>query len=105
MIRQFLAVASVLLFSSSAIAQMKIEDVKARHGRHGPERASLDVIPGDEVVFTYNVIGLRAKDKIDFETSYKVTNADGKVVLDNKSNQKEILALGGGQATGWIALS
>jgi hypothetical protein len=104
MVRCLLAASLILALSVPAFAELKIVGIKARHGRQGPERKSLDITPGDELIITFNVTGLRAAAKTDLETFFRVTNADGKVVAENKSTQKDTLAFGGGQVPWSIAI-
>jgi hypothetical protein len=103
--RLWLALPLALALAAPAAAGLKLQDIKARHGAHGPERASLDVAPGDEVVFTYTLtgVGTDPDGKVDCELRQTISDAGGKVLLDNKTPIKEALGFGGGYMPGVAA--
>jgi hypothetical protein len=83
--------------ASPALAQVAIKNIQARHGQFGPERASLDLYPGDEVVFTYTIEGVKTDPAgtvaCDFEL--KVSDESGKVVFQQTSPATQTLPIGG----------
>lgn len=86
-----------LLFATSALADVKLENIQARYGRSGPIRDSLKALPGDEVMFTFTIVGLQPDEtgKLDGELAQKVTTSKGEVVLDQKGPLKQVMAFGG----------
>jgi hypothetical protein len=52
-----LATLFLVLAVQAAHAKVEIKDVQAAHGQLGPERASLEYLPGDEVFFRFTVTG------------------------------------------------
>ena len=107
MARLLIVIALVTGLAAPAAAELKVQDVKARHGPHGPERATLDVFPGDELVLTYTLTGMQTDTdgKVDCELRQTITAPDGKVLVDNKTPIKEALAFGGGHLPGFAAAS
>jgi hypothetical protein len=81
---------------------LKIHDLEAAHGRYGPKRESLDVYPGEEVLFRYEVTGasVDARGRIAVVLEERVTDENGAAVLQARDEQRSILALGGGAFTG-----
>ncbi len=92
----------VLMPSAPAFAQLKIDNIKPRHGPHRPERTKLEFVPGDELVFTYTISGL-AKTAVEGTLEAKIQSADGKVATGAKENCKETLAFAGGSTNAWYA--
>jgi hypothetical protein len=95
-----LSVALLLVFASMTHAKLEIKDVKAVHGMYGPERKSLDVLPGDEVFFRFTVAGVKVNGdgKVDCKLTLSLTNADGDELLGPKGRESPlegVLALGG----------
>lgn len=104
--RSLLALAFVLGLTAPALAELKIQNIKARHGHFGPERASLDVYPGDEIDFTYSITGVQsdADGQVDCEIELKATDEAGKTLFNRKTPIKEVLAFGGTSMPGFANL-
>jgi hypothetical protein len=96
-IRTLLAVTLALLVAGSASADVTFRDIKAQYGPHGPARDSLEIFPGDEIVFHYVIDGVQTNEngKVDGTLQLKVVNESGKVILDKPTKINEILAFGG----------
>jgi hypothetical protein len=104
---RFIATVFLFALATPAFAQIKIENIKARHGHFGPERASLDVVPGDELVITYTVVGAQT-DKagvLNAEQEVKAVDPAGKVVLDKKVPIKHSLVFGGDRFPAYATLA
>src|SRR5262249_8063982 len=80
-----------------AQAGLELRDIQAAYGPLGPERKSLDVYPGDEVLFRFTVNGARLgkNGRTDGEMALQLANASGKVVFEKKDDVQAMLGLGG----------
>lgn len=107
MTRLTLLLALALLPAAAAAADLKIDKVKARYGELGPERAALDVPPGDEVHFTFNVSGLKTDEagKVGVEFRQVVTAEGGEVLLDKSATNEQVMAFGGDSLPSFAAFS
>ena len=78
-------------------AKLEIRDIQATYGALGPERRSLEVVPGDEIFFRYTISGLRTDEagRAEGELRLQVTGADDTVLIDSKEAVGGLLALGG----------
>src|SRR5262245_5592595 len=88
----------LLLFSPlPALAKLEVRNVQPAHGLLGPARASDDVFPLDEYFVRFQVVGVKPdKDgKTDLEVAVRLTNADGKAVVDTKGRVERPMSLGG----------
>jgi hypothetical protein len=96
-----------MLAAAPAAAQLEIRDIKAAYGPLGPERTSLAVVPGDEVVFRYMIAGIRTDEagRARGELRMRLTGPDGKVLIDNKEAMGGVLALGGQTLPGTAQVS
>jgi len=96
--RWMLIVAVGLVAVEPAWGQLKIVDVFAAYGPRGPERKSLDTVPGDRVFFGFGVEGAQtdAEGKIDCTLELELRDAAGMVLLKQQQPIRETLALGGG---------
>jgi hypothetical protein len=96
-----------MLAAAPAAAQLEIRDIKAAYGPLGPERTSLAVVPGDEIVFRYMIAGIRTDEAGRFqgELRLRLTGPDNKVLLDNKQAMGGVLALGGQMLPGTAQVS
>ena len=90
-------VVALLAFAGPASAKLELRNVQASHGPLGPERTSLDVSPLDEIHFRFLVAGVKtdADGRTDAELSVRLTNADGKAVVDQRGPVRRELMLGG----------
>ncbi len=95
------------MLAAPAWADLEIRDVQAAHGPLGPQRTSLRVAPGDEIVFRYRIAGIRTDQdgRAQAELRLQVTDADGKALIDNKEAIGGILALGGQTLPGTARVS
>ncbi len=86
-----------LSLANAAFAKLEVRNIQPCQGALGPARASDDVFPHDEYVVRYQLAGVKAdKDgKADLEVAIRLTNPDGKTVLDRKTNVQRQLSLGG----------
>ncbi len=107
MLRALLGAVVIVATSGPGWAQIKIRDVKARHGAHGPLRSSLEIVPGDEIVFSYAVGGMKTDDdgRVNGELKLKVTTESGEVLIDKSSPVKDVLAFGGATLPGFANLN
>jgi hypothetical protein len=89
-----------------ALADLKIQSVKATYGSYGPVRSDLQkplkVYPGDEVALTCVVTGVTTdKDgSVSSHLTAKLLSPDGKALLDTEVPAKGLLPLGGAQVAG-----
>jgi hypothetical protein len=92
-----LAIPLLLLTPLAAVAKLEVRNVQPSHGLLGPARASDDVFPLDEYFVRFQVAGVKAdKDgKTDLEVAVRLTNADGKAVVDTKGPVQRPMSLGG----------
>jgi hypothetical protein len=92
-----MATLALLLVATAAQAKLEIQDIKAAFGPLGPERKSLEVQPFDDLLLRFTVSGLKCDDegKMDVTEVLKLTDADGKVLLEQKLPIKDVLPLGG----------
>jgi hypothetical protein len=83
--------------ASAAHARVEVRDVQASHGQLGPERTSLDYLPGDEVFFRFTVAGARTTElgRLSGEIRLTLTDATGKAILRETSPVENPLAFGG----------
>jgi hypothetical protein len=97
MVRSGLSVAMVLLAAAVVQAKVELRNVQAAYGIFGPERKSLDMYPGDEVLFRFTVVGVRLGDdrRTDAVMAVKLTTADGDVLLAQDTPLRVLLGLGG----------
>src|SRR5262249_29113323 len=100
--RGLFALSVVVAAVGPAFAKVEIRDVKPLHAPLGPERKSLDVLPGDELFLGYVVTGLGADEKghVNVETTVTVSDPDGKQLLTETNPTRGVLALGGGTFPG-----
>jgi hypothetical protein len=92
-----MATLALLLAATAAPAKLEIQNIKSAYGPLGPERKSLEVQPFDDLLLRFTVSGLKcdAEGKMDVTEVLKLTDADGKVLLENKLPIKDVLPLGG----------
>src|SRR5260370_28390145 len=92
-----MATLALLLAATAAPAKVEIQNIKAAYGPLGPERKTLEVQPFDDLLLRFTVSGLKCDDegKMDVTEVLKLTDADGKVILENKLPIKDVLPLGG----------
>lgn len=95
--RIVLAAAVLLIAVHAAQAKLEITDIKAVHGMYGPERKSLDVLPGDEIFFRFIVNGVKSDEegKVNCLLTVQLVDAEGKELFSRENPSKGILALGG----------
>lgn len=103
-----LPTATILLLAiTSATGKLELRNIQPCHGALGPVRASDDVVPLDEYVVRYQIVGVKVdKDgKTDLEVAVRLTAPDGKVLLERKTLVQRLLSLGGNtlQTAGSIA--
>lgn len=80
-----------------AFAKVEIRNIQPAHGLLGPARANDDVYPLDEYLVRYQVSGVKvdAEGKVDLEVGARLTNSEGKTLLDTKGTVQRALLLGG----------
>jgi len=96
MVRTLLATALVIAIARPVFADLSIKNIQARHGQFGPVRTSLDLYPGDEVVFTYTVEGVKTDPagNVSCEFELKVSDASGNVVFRDTNQPTQVLPTG-----------
>jgi hypothetical protein len=95
---------AVVVLAASALpaaAKMEIINIMAAQGPLGPERKTSEVYPLDEVYFRYQVTGVKvdAEGKVDVETTMRLVNPNGKMVVEEKPPVERQLSLGGNTYT------
>ncbi len=80
-----------------AQTKLKIENVQAAFGPFGPERKVLDIYPFDSFSFRFTIVGLKtgAGARVDTAIKLQLTDASGKIFLENSFPSKGMLYLGG----------
>jgi hypothetical protein len=93
----WLAAAGLLLAVGAAQARLEFQDIKAVQGLYGPERKNLEIYPGDEIFLRFLVVGIRVDNagKVDGSVSVRVSDGAGRELLNQKSELRGVLALGG----------
>jgi hypothetical protein len=96
----------LLLTAAPVRAELTIEDVKATYGPFGPERKSFDSYPFDELFIRFTIRGatVDAEGKVDAAFHFQLSDADGKVLVQDKRPFTGILALGGKTLPGTSSL-
>lgn len=105
--RRWLAIVALwFVVVQPAWAKLEIADVRACYGPRGPERKSLEAVPGDQVHFMFTARGVQtdADGKCDASFHVEVRNPAG-AVSSQKSPSRDILALGGGTLTGYSSVN
>lgn len=89
--------AGLLVLASTASAELELRDIQAVHGPLGPPRESLEFYPLDEIVFRFQVAGLQtdAKGRCEAELSFRLTNPQGQMVLNQSGPVQQPLMLAG----------
>ena len=92
-----LATLILTLAAQAAHAKVEIRDVQAAHGLLGPARSSTEYLPGDEVFYRFTIAGARAGDdgRMSGEIRMKLTDANGKTLLEKAAPVRQQLAFGG----------
>jgi len=93
----WMAAAVLFLAANAAQAKLEIKEIKAVQGMYGPERKSLDVLPGDEVFFRFTIAGVRTDEdgKVSCVLTVQLADGKGKELFSQKSPIQGVLALGG----------
>lgn len=101
MSRWLLILAANFALVQPAWAELEITDVRARYGPRGPERKSLEMVPGDQIHFTFRVQGLKldADGKVDLAMEMEIRDPAG-LVMTQKIPSRDVLTLGGGTLSG-----
>lgn len=105
-----LRLASILwlgMMASPLFAELKISNLQVRSYKFGPERPSLEIVPGDEVIFRFLVSGVKTDEtgKMDAEIIQKITDPEGKVIVNTKELIQEPLAFAGDSFPYYVPLS
>jgi hypothetical protein len=92
-----LTVLLLLVSPLPAFAKLEVRNVQPAHGLLGPARTSDDVFPLDEYFVRFQVAGVKPdkEGKTDLEVAVRLTNPDGKAVLDSKGSVQRPMSLGG----------
>jgi|GEM_PF-1689111 len=92
-----LSAALVTIAATPALAELKLENIQACYGRLGPERTSLELLPFDELIFRFDVVGVTLDEEgnTDGTVGVKLTDAEGNSLLEVNNPLKGIVALGG----------
>ena len=87
----------VLALAGAARAELRLENIEAAHGELGPRRESLNFTPLDELVFRFVATGVKTDStgRCDAELSFRLTNAEGRAVVEGKGPVQRPLMLGG----------
>jgi hypothetical protein len=88
---------ALFVFTGPVLAKLEIVKIEAAFGVFGPERKTLDIYPLDELLFRYQVAGVKTDSdgKIDVETAIKLVNPKGKTVFEEKPVIRRELPFGG----------
>src|SRR5262245_56968747 len=97
MIRSGLSIAALLLAAAVAQGGLEVRKVQAAYGLFGPERKTLELFPGDEVLFRFTVSGARLGDdgRTDIVLSLNLTNANSDILLAQDIPLRTAFGLGG----------
>jgi hypothetical protein len=97
MLRRICSWLVLAMLAVPAWADLEIRDIKAAYGPLGPERRSLDVVPGDTIFFRFGITGIHTDDagRAEGELRLQLTDPAGKSLLDSKEAIGGSLALGG----------
>jgi hypothetical protein len=82
--------------------ELKLTNVRATYGVLGPKRTERKVLPGDNIVLTFDIEGITAdaNGKVTYSVATEVTDKNGKVVFSSPAKPREALnALGGNSLT------
>ena len=96
----------VLLPAGPLWAKLEISKIEPILGVLGPERKSLDFYPLDELIFRFQIAGVKtdADGKTDVEIQLKLVNPAGKTVFEKKTTVLRQLALGDNTLPGYAYL-
>jgi hypothetical protein len=94
------------LAAPAAPAKVELRDVQAAHGYLGPQRTTLDYLPGDEVFFRFTVAGATVTDdgRLNGELRMTLRDAAGKVLFQDAAEVRKPLPFGGGRFPAKAAL-
>lgn len=103
----YLAGLILVLGAAPAGAELKIEHIQANYGRFGPARDNLTLSARDQVFLTFDILGIRTSPAgaVEGSIDLRVTNAKGKIVLENTNPIKGTLIFGGQRLPGSASLS
>ena len=98
--RWLLTMAACLACAGPACAELEITQVRACYGPRGPERKSLEAVPGDQVFFSFRMQGLAtdADGKVDMAMHMEIRDPAG-ITQSQKIPSRDVLSLGGGTLT------
>jgi hypothetical protein len=94
-----LALAAVVSAAPGQPGQLTLSNVRSTHGLLGPTRADSRLLPGDMLVVTFDIDGVRtdpATGKVMYSTSMEVTDSRGQAVFRQAPRDLEAInSLGG----------
>lgn len=94
-----LSTLTLLLLTTAARAELRLEDVRPAYGPLGPNREDKELVihPGEEFYLRYNVVGAKpdGRGAIDLEIETRILDADGKEIIRNSNPVRGVIALGG----------
>jgi hypothetical protein len=89
---KFVFVAATLILSvGQAQAQIDFKNVRPLDGPNGAVRKHNNVMPGDTLVISYEIVGLAVlvvdpkTEKISYQTTLQIIDAEGKILLQTKT--------------------
>lgn len=101
--------AALLVFASLAPAaqagELQITDIRATYGALGPIRQEGAVLPGDNVVFSFEIEGLKADEsgKAVYQMTTEINDAQGKLLFRQPARDLETYLSLGGSSTSAFA--
>lgn len=106
MTRHLIPIFVCLTLATPALAQLQIARATAAHGLLGPDRPAFEFSPMDEIVLRLNLTGVEAspENRCDLEVAYRMDNAAGQTVINQKGTFQRPLTLGGGRVTAYAVL-
>jgi hypothetical protein len=93
-----IALLAALTLSAGAGGELKLADVRPTHCVLGPVRATDKVLPGDNYVLSFDIVGITIDDagKARYSVAMEVGDADGKPLFKQAPKEQEARASLGG---------
>src|SRR5258708_21189289 len=98
MLHSLAVMAGLLAFPAEADG-LSLADARITHGIFGPPRVSPKLLPGDNLVVSFDVVGITVDDagKVRYSISTELSDSTGKVWFRQPAKPEEtVVSLGGG---------